>query len=145
MENNNTTSAFSGVEEEMELPPGFRFHPTDEELISHYLCPKVADTSFSAVAIGEVDLNKVEPWDLPCKSPPFLDFCVLFFADLLVLELDYLVWTMESYGLCFFYEREGENGGKGMVFLLRERQEVSNWAENEQSNRSRVLEGDRER
>lgn len=54
-------------EEEMELPPGFRFHPTDEELISQYLYRKVTDTSFSARAIGEVDLNKSEPWELPCK------------------------------------------------------------------------------
>lgn len=54
-------------EEQMELPPGFRFHPTDEELISHYLYKKVTDTSFAARAIGEVDLNKSEPWELPCK------------------------------------------------------------------------------
>ncbi|XP_047336255.1 NAC domain-containing protein 100-like [Impatiens glandulifera] len=52
----------------MELPPGFRFHPTDEELITHYLSPKVLDTSFSARAIGEADLNKVEPWELPWKA-----------------------------------------------------------------------------
>nr|AFN55264.1 NAC domain protein [Tamarix hispida] len=51
-------------EERMELPPGFRFHPTDEELITHYLSPKVVDNSFSARAIGEVDLNKSEPWEL---------------------------------------------------------------------------------
>ncbi|XP_057769519.1 NAC domain-containing protein 92-like [Salvia miltiorrhiza] len=54
-------------EEAIELPPGFRFHPSDEELITHYLSQKVVDTSFSPIAIGEVDLNKVEPWDLPCK------------------------------------------------------------------------------
>lgn len=53
--------------EQIDLLPGFRFHPTDEELISHYLKPKVLNTLFSAIAIGEVDLNKVEPWDLPCK------------------------------------------------------------------------------
>ncbi|XAR71257.1 hypothetical protein NMG60_11028438 [Bertholletia excelsa] len=52
----------------MELPPGFRFHPTDEELIIHYLSPKVLDRGFTARAIGEVDLNKVEPWDLPWKA-----------------------------------------------------------------------------
>lgn len=52
-------------QEPMDLPPGFRFHPTDEELISHYLAPKVVDNDFSARAIGEVDLNKCEPWDLP--------------------------------------------------------------------------------
>ncbi|KAK4367559.1 hypothetical protein RND71_011351 [Anisodus tanguticus] len=55
-------------EEEMDLPPGFRFHPTDEELITHYLAPKVLDSSFCARAIGEVDLNKVEPWDLPWRA-----------------------------------------------------------------------------
>ncbi|WOL04592.1 NAC domain-containing protein [Canna indica] len=52
----------------IQLPPGFRFHPTDEELITHYLSPKVADHGFSARAIGEVDLNKCEPWDLPSKA-----------------------------------------------------------------------------
>ncbi|MFS7915492.1 putative transcription factor NAM family [Helianthus anomalus] len=46
------------------LPPGFRFHPTDEEIITHYLTPKVVDRRFTASAIGEVDLNKCEPWDL---------------------------------------------------------------------------------
>ncbi|KAL6650854.1 hypothetical protein ACP70R_009779 [Stipagrostis hirtigluma subsp. patula] len=49
----------------MELPPGFRFHPTDEELITHYLARKVADARFAALAVGEADLNKCEPWDLP--------------------------------------------------------------------------------
>ncbi|KAL0357495.1 UNVERIFIED_CONTAM: NAC domain-containing protein [Sesamum calycinum] len=54
-------------DDHMELPPGFRFHPTDEELITHYLSKKVLDSSFSAVAIGEVDMNNVEPWELPCE------------------------------------------------------------------------------
>ncbi|KAK3440233.1 hypothetical protein EUGRSUZ_B00529 [Eucalyptus grandis] len=55
-------------DDQIELPPGFRFHPTDEELITHYLQKKVGDTGFSAKAIGEVDLNKSEPWDLPWKA-----------------------------------------------------------------------------
>ncbi|XP_043707577.1 NAC domain-containing protein 100-like [Telopea speciosissima] len=59
---------FSKVEEQMDLPPGFRFHPTDEELISHYLSKKVIDSNFSARAIGDVDLNKCEPWELPRKA-----------------------------------------------------------------------------
>ncbi|XP_027331675.1 NAC domain-containing protein 100-like [Abrus precatorius] len=61
-------SVLSKEEDQMDLPPGFRFHPTDEELISHYLYKKVIDTNFSARAIGEVDLNKSEPWDLPWKA-----------------------------------------------------------------------------
>ncbi|XP_021285951.1 NAC domain-containing protein 100 [Herrania umbratica] len=55
-------------DDQMDLPPGFRFHPTDEELISHYLYKKVLDINFSARAIGEVDLNKSEPWELPWKA-----------------------------------------------------------------------------
>ena len=57
-----------------ELPAGFRFHPTDEELINQYLTKKVVDNCFCAVAIGEVDLNKCEPWDLPGESLIFLCF-----------------------------------------------------------------------
>ncbi|CAM8881359.1 unnamed protein product [Rhodiola kirilowii] len=55
-------------DQEIDLPPGFRFHPTDEELITHYLIKKISDDSFVAVAIGEADLNKCEPWDLPGKA-----------------------------------------------------------------------------
>ncbi|WVZ65446.1 hypothetical protein U9M48_014806 [Paspalum notatum var. saurae] len=53
---------------EESLPPGFRFHPTDEELITYYLRQKIAESSFTARAIAEVDLNKCEPWDLPEKA-----------------------------------------------------------------------------
>ncbi|XWS60518.1 hypothetical protein CRYUN_Cryun07bG0042600 [Craigia yunnanensis] len=61
--------AVAGLEDDqMDLPAGFRFHPTDEELISHYLYKKVLDINFSARAIGEVDLNKSEPWELPWKA-----------------------------------------------------------------------------
>ncbi|KAF8409205.1 hypothetical protein HHK36_005279 [Tetracentron sinense] len=50
------------------LPPGFRFHPTDEELITYYLIKKVLDSTFTGRAIAEVDLNKCEPWELPEKA-----------------------------------------------------------------------------
>ncbi|KAI5055134.1 hypothetical protein GOP47_0030279 [Adiantum capillus-veneris] len=50
------------------LPPGFRFHPTDEELITFYLARKIADGSFNDDAITELDLNRHEPWELPGKA-----------------------------------------------------------------------------
>jgi hypothetical protein len=53
---------------EAELPPGFRFHPRDDELICDYLAPKLgAKPGFSGCRppMVDVDLNKVEPWDLP--------------------------------------------------------------------------------
>ncbi|KAK1269052.1 Protein CUP-SHAPED COTYLEDON 2 [Acorus gramineus] len=57
-----------GMGKEETLPPGFRFHPTDEELITHYLTQKLADSTFTGRAITDVDLNKCEPWDLPGKA-----------------------------------------------------------------------------
>ncbi|KAL6640726.1 hypothetical protein ACP70R_021849 [Stipagrostis hirtigluma subsp. patula] len=50
------------------LPPGFRFHPTDEEVITSYLLQKFLNPNFDPRAVGEVDLNKCEPWDLPSKA-----------------------------------------------------------------------------
>ncbi|CAL5000351.1 unnamed protein product [Urochloa decumbens] len=50
------------------LAPGFRFHPTDEELVSYYLKRKVLGRPLKVEAIAEVDLYKLEPWDLPARS-----------------------------------------------------------------------------
>lgn len=47
------------------LPPGFRFHPTDEELVMHYLCRKCASQQIAVPIIAEIDLYKFDPWDLP--------------------------------------------------------------------------------
>ncbi|MFQ6627143.1 hypothetical protein Gotur_004558 [Gossypium turneri] len=45
------------------VPPGFRFHPTDEELVDYYLRKKVA-SKIDLDVIKDVDLYKIEPWDL---------------------------------------------------------------------------------
>ncbi|CAL5095050.1 unnamed protein product [Urochloa decumbens] len=50
------------------LPPGFRFHPTDVELVSYYLKRKIMGKKLIVDAISEVDLYKFPPWDLPDKS-----------------------------------------------------------------------------
>lgn len=53
---------------QLDLPPGFRFYPSDEELLVHYLCRKVAGHHFSLPIIGEIDLYKFDPWVLPGKA-----------------------------------------------------------------------------
>ncbi|KAK1275488.1 NAC domain-containing protein 78 [Acorus gramineus] len=50
------------------LPPGFRFHPTDVELVRHYLRRKVMGKPILCEAVSEVELYKFAPWDLPDKS-----------------------------------------------------------------------------
>ena len=49
---------------EAKLPPGFRFHPRDEELICDYLMRKLTHSELPPFLV-EVDLNKSEPWDIP--------------------------------------------------------------------------------
>ncbi|XP_004291667.1 PREDICTED: NAC domain-containing protein 72-like [Fragaria vesca subsp. vesca] len=53
---------------QLSLPPGFRFYPTDEELLVQYLCRKVAGYQFNLQIIAEIDLYKFDPWVLPSKA-----------------------------------------------------------------------------
>ncbi|CAB4270413.1 unnamed protein product [Prunus armeniaca] len=56
-------------EGDLSLPVGFRFRPTDEELVDYYLKNKVQGTDFHAEGIiDEIDILKFEPWDLVAKS-----------------------------------------------------------------------------
>lgn len=47
------------------LPPGFRFHPTDEELVVQYLRRKAFSCPLPAAVIPEINLCNFDPWDLP--------------------------------------------------------------------------------
>ncbi|KAK8580685.1 hypothetical protein V6N13_143750 [Hibiscus sabdariffa] len=58
----------SSVSPHPQLPPGFRFHPTDEELVIHYLKKKAASAPLPVTIIAEVDLYKFDPWELPSKA-----------------------------------------------------------------------------
>ncbi|KAL5744816.1 hypothetical protein ACOSQ2_027932 [Xanthoceras sorbifolium] len=48
--------------------PGFRFHPTDEELVGFYLRRKVDKKPLSIELIRQIDIYKFDPWDLPKTS-----------------------------------------------------------------------------
>ena len=79
---------------EMTLPPGFRFYPSDEELVCHYLHNKVANHRFAgATAAGtmvEVDLHVHEPWELPGLLIPsyyYIYTITCYLCSLVVLDL----------------------------------------------------------
>lgn len=51
------------------LPPGFRFYPSDEELVCHYLYKKIANEEALRGTLVEIDLHTCEPWQLPGMLP----------------------------------------------------------------------------
>lgn len=46
---------------------GFRFRPSNEEIVDHYLRKKIDNRNFSVPRIKELDISKIEPWGLPRK------------------------------------------------------------------------------
>ncbi|KAK1263409.1 Protein FEZ [Acorus gramineus] len=48
--------------------PGFRFHPTEEELIDFYLRRKVQGKRFNVELITSLDLYRYDPWELPALA-----------------------------------------------------------------------------
>ncbi|XP_073290878.1 NAC domain-containing protein 76-like isoform X2 [Primulina huaijiensis] len=55
------------MEHNSRVPPGFRFHPTDEELVGYYLRKKVVGQKIDFDVIRDIDLYRIEPWDLQDK------------------------------------------------------------------------------
>ncbi|XP_040998031.1 NAC domain-containing protein 30-like isoform X2 [Juglans microcarpa x Juglans regia] len=49
------------------VPPGFRFHPTEEELVGYYLRRKMNSLKIDLDVIVDIDLYKIEPWDIQAK------------------------------------------------------------------------------
>lgn len=45
--------------------PGFRFHPTEEELVEFYLRRKIEGKKFNVELITFLDLYRYDPWELP--------------------------------------------------------------------------------
>uniref|UniRef100_A0A2N9IH47 NAC domain-containing protein n=1 Tax=Fagus sylvatica TaxID=28930 RepID=A0A2N9IH47_FAGSY len=82
-ERQNNLNFLIGCREKMiqKFPMGFRFSPTDKELINHYVRLKIEGRDSEVDFIPEVDFYKYEPWHLPEFSekkldiPQWLFFC----------------------------------------------------------------------
>ncbi|KAL5714613.1 hypothetical protein ACHQM5_016548 [Ranunculus cassubicifolius] len=50
------------------LPPGFRFYPTDEELVVHFLHRKATRLPYHPDVIPDLELYPYDPWELDGKA-----------------------------------------------------------------------------
>nr|ACJ54903.1 NAM protein [Oryza sativa Japonica Group] len=50
------------------LPTGFRFHPTDEELVINYLQRRATGLSCPIPIIADVEIYNFNPWELPSMA-----------------------------------------------------------------------------
>lgn len=80
-----------------QLAPGFRFHPTDVELVRYYLKRKVLGKKLLVDAIAEVDIYKFEPSDLP--GIHFKTLLVLLRKFFMFLDIHLILLTWESLSL----------------------------------------------
>ena len=62
--NDNLNTKPDDHEHDMVMP-GFRFHPTEEELVEFYLRRKVEGKRFNVELITFLDLYRYDPWELP--------------------------------------------------------------------------------
>ncbi|CAA0819549.1 NAC domain containing protein 35 [Striga hermonthica] len=67
VDNHRDDDADDKEESEMVMP-GFRFHPTEEELVEFYLRRKVEGKRFNVDLITFLDLYRYDPWELPALA-----------------------------------------------------------------------------
>ncbi|XP_039172086.1 protein CUP-SHAPED COTYLEDON 2 [Eucalyptus grandis] len=84
------------------LPPGFRFHATDEELLIHYLKPKILGRPGKCYydMIPEIDICEFEPWQLPA----------LFYHRFNSKELFFFCYVKRKYSNSKHSDRTTETG-----------------------------------
>jgi hypothetical protein len=49
----------------IQLQPGFRFRPTDEEIVVHYLRRRALNVPLRSSPIADFDVLRHNPWELP--------------------------------------------------------------------------------
>ena len=80
----------------LDLPPGFRFSPTDKELIELFLKPKITGNDEDIYFVPEVEFYKLEPWDLQCNL-------LIFIIRHPPAFLGNLLLCYEKIGKCLFF------------------------------------------
>ena len=89
------------VNGQSQVPPGFRFHPTEEELLQYYLRKKVSFDKIDLDVIRDVDLNKLEPWDI--QGTYCIKLLLLLNQTLITLMIIIMTCSLISLLLVLFY------------------------------------------
>lgn len=122
---------------ELNLPAGFRFHPTDEELVKFYLCRRCASEPISVPVIAEIDLYKFNPWELPGYYYYAISTSSIFkFLLILIFKLQNSIFFL----ILFF--RQGVVRRERMVLLLTPRPEIPKRFASKPGSWNRLLESD---
>lgn len=90
-----------------DVMPGFRFHPTDEELVGFYLKRKIQQKSLPIELIKQVDIYKHDPWDLPSKNshgshPHFYSISAILILLNIIINFDISAMLNSIFNLFHF-------------------------------------------
>ena len=94
--------------------PGFRFHPTEEELLNFYLKHVVSGKRLQFDPIGILNLYQHDPWDLPG-----LYCCSLFWTVYCCWLIQWVEMWVFFFPLCVGLARIGER--EWYFFVPRDR------------------------
>nr|GMD60525.1 NAC domain-containing protein 30-like [Ipomoea batatas] len=94
------------MEVECCVPPGFRFHPTEEELVGYYLKRKINSLKIDLDVITDIDLYRMEPWDIQ-------GFFFLLWQNLYVLHFHGIgalpIYHEEGWVVCRAFKKPSPN------------------------------------
>lgn len=80
------------MEMESCVPPGFRFHPTEEELVGYYLKRKVNSLKIDLDVIVDIDLYRMEPWDIQ-GTYVIMDLLILTLIPIIPIPFFFFVFV----------------------------------------------------
>ncbi|CAN6974573.1 unnamed protein product [Brassica oleracea var. botrytis] len=100
----------------MKLPVGYRFHPTEQELILHYLLPKAFSSPLPSSIIPVFDVFFSHPLTFPG---------LYLSVFLLVVTLHQIMFSFLSYYSVWVFHFSGDQEERQRYFFSKKRQEVS--------------------
>lgn len=126
--NSNSSSSSKDDHEQDMVMPGFRFHPTEEELVEFYLRRKVEGKRFNVELITFLDLYRHDPWELPgiymyiiyflCINHYHTSYIYTFVYIPIKLQQSIAVILVLFLGILIFWGiSHGSDWGEGMVLL----------------------------